>query len=206
MVRKRYAESERGDYYILTSSHHGVRGHVIVSNRKGLETSFQLMYCIGHITSSGWHNPYVQLTSPERILNSTLISNGPDFPQSPSIYYVGTYVGICMFGSTTRKFKGCALALSDVRWLSEEKILRCQLTMRTLNNAGAVELTIYLVKMPVCRRRGRFCQNPSQGRRFWSDFLNIWRCSFAFNASHLLRFPLAPLHQTQHPLTFWEQK
>lgn len=90
-----------------------------------------------------------------------------------------------MFGSTTCEFKGCALALSDVRCLSEEKILRCQRAMRTLNNAGAVELTIYLVKMPVRRRRDRFCQNPNRGQRFRSDFLNIWRCSFAFNASHL---------------------
>lgn len=83
------------------------------------------------------------------------------------------------------RFIRCAL-------LSEEKILRCQRAMRTLNNAGAVELTIYLVKMPVRRRRDRFCQNPSRGRRFRSDFLNIWRCSFAFNASHLLVPPPPP--------------
>lgn len=117
------------------------------------------------------------------MLNPTLISFGPDSPQSPSIYYVGTYVGICMFGSTTREFKGCALALSDVHWcLGEEKILRCQLAMRTLNNAGAVELTIYLVKMPV-RRRPILSESEPWSRRFRSDFLNIWRCSFAFNAS-----------------------
>lgn len=106
-------------------------------------------------------------------------------PATTQYILLCTYVGICMFSSTTREFKGCALALSDVRWLSEEKILRCQRAMRTLNNAGAVELTIYLVKMPVLRRRDRFCQNSSRARRFRSDFLNIWRCSFAFNASHL---------------------
>lgn len=143
--------------------------------------------------------------SPERsMLNPTLISIGPDSPQSPSIYYVGTYVGICMFGSTTREFKGCALALSDVRCcLSEEKILRCQLAMRTLNNAGAVELTIYLVKMPVRRRpTGPILSESKPGPTIPIGLFEYLTLQFCIQcvASASLRSRLSP------PRTFWEQK